>query len=428
MIDGKKVLLAAYSFPPLITPQALRWLYISRELCRMGHEIDLLTIKMPQHFSDLLDLIPEGINTYRTFPGPFYYLTYRFSRESLTSGKAGPSSISGAFWRAASSFHKKLHGAINGISVPDIYAEWLPFALKKGRELIKNKKYDVIISSSEPRTCHLAGYYLKKISGVPWIADYGDPWIYPLQAKKEFAYKIRAMEGIERRMLKHADAVTVTSEGTRQLYLERYPFLDPENMHIVTQGFDSNIFSKIKGEPASGFRVVYCGSFYSRLRDPSEFFHAVKEMGQEDIEVVIAGRINEFSDMIKNEGPDNKIQYRGFIGHRQALALEKGATILLHLGNSVAEQVPGKIYEYLGSGRPVLCIRGSKNDLSADMVLRYNKGLVVNNNKEEIKEGLMNLYHLWQEGRLDSSFNAGAVEDASWQKGAEIIDSVMRSL
>lgn len=394
----------------------------------MGHEIDVLTISLPHQFFDLTNLIPKEINTYRTFPGPFYYLTYKFSREPLPADKDRASSISRAFWQRAAAFHKKLHAVIESLALPDIYAEWLPFALKKGRGLTAGKKYDFIISSSEPRSSHLAGYFLKKHSGVPWIADYGDPWIYPLPLKREFVFKTKAVEMLERKVIKQVDAITFTSEGTARLYQERYPFLDPKKMYIVTQGFDPHIFSGIIGESGAGFRIVYCGSFYHKLRDPIEFFKAIKEMEVEDLEVVIAGRINEYSEMINEYGLSSKIKDRGFVNHEQALSLEKGASVLLHIGNAIDLQVPGKIYEYMGSGRPILCIRGSKNDESADMVLRYNKGIVVENNKEEIKEGIMRLYTLWREDRLDSSYNTGIPEDASWTRGAEKIDGIMRAL
>ncbi|MBM4140174.1 MAG: glycosyltransferase family 4 protein [Nitrospira sp.] len=424
----KRILLVAYNFPPLISPQSLRWFYLCRELSRGGYLIDVLTIRMPTAFRDMVDDVSKEITIYRTFPGPFYYLTFKYSQESSKSEKSGMSVNHSTFWKILSGIHFKTYKILNNLFIPDIYSEWLPFAIKIGLNLTKTKKYDLIISSSEPRVCHLIGYFLKKKAGVPWIADYGDPWIYPVPISPEFKCKKKIIERIERNILKRVDAISVTSEGIKKLYLERYPSLNEERIHVVTQGFDPVMFSQVKKEMSSKFRIVYCGSFYKNLRDPMAFFKAIKEMDKENIEVIIAGRINEFADILKKEGLCEKIKYRGFLDHKESLALQKSATVLLHIGNFTDVQVPGKIYEYFGAERPILCIKGIDRDLSAELVKRYNKGIMADNKKEDITEGIMKLYELWQKGLLDASFNLDAVEDLTWRKRAEDISNIIKTL
>lgn len=169
MIQNKKILIIAYNFPPLISPQSLRWFYLAGELTKIGYGVDVLTIKMPQRFRDLLDSLTGGIKVRRTFPGFFYHLTFRFSKESRDAekGRTEQLTIKDSLWKLLTFAHSRIYKMLNSILVPDIYSEWLPFAIGAGLKLIKINRYNVIITSSEPRVCHIVGYYLKKKAVSP---------------------------------------------------------------------------------------------------------------------------------------------------------------------------------------------------------------------------------------------------------------------
>jgi hypothetical protein len=425
MVNSFRILLCAYNFPPLISPQTLRWFYLIRELSKLGYKIDILTIKMPERFQELLDNIPEAIKIHRTFPGPMYFLTFRYSWDSSQNIDKKSLRNFPFIWNIVSKTYFATYRIINTLMVPDIYTEWFPFALRKGYELLKTNRYDAIISSSEPRICHLVGYFLKKKSGIPWIADYGDPWVYPLSTMTEGKYKKNIIKKVENKILKEMDTVTVSTEGAKEFYLTQYPFLRREKISVISQGFDPDEFAGVKPDNQTKFRIVYCGSLYKGLRDPNALFKAVSEINNNDIEVLIAGRINEFIDAFKKEGSNPKIRYLGFLNHRRCLELEKGATVLLHIGNISEIQVPGKIYEYLGAKRPILAIRGTERDVSADLTLRHNRGIVVGNNTRDIRQGIMKLYNLWKENILDKNFNLRELNDFFWLKSAKQLISII---
>lgn len=268
----------------------------------------------------------------------------------------------------------------------------------------------------------------KKKSGIPWIADYGDPWVYPVPTVNESRFKKKLIEKTERVILKEMDAISVAAEGIRELYIERYPFLDNEKIFVIPQGYDPEMFSQIREEKTGKFRIVYCGSFYSKLRDPMAFFEAIKEIRREDFEVIIAGRINEFVEVIRKKFKDGRVRYYGFLGHKESLSIQKSASILLHIGNTTDVQIPGKIYEYIGASRPILCVSGNDNDLSAELVNKYNRGIVVKNSKEDIKRGIMQLYDLWKRDLLESRFNLIPINEFTWCESAKNINNIIRSL
>ncbi len=424
----KSILLIAYNFPPLISPQSLRWFYLTRELRLMGHHIDVLTISMPERFTDMVDLIPKDISLYRALPGPFYYLTYKYSRENKTKAPIDKDT-SIDLWRYVYKLYLMIYSIGNYILIPDLHTEWLPNCYLKGASLMKQNRYDIIISSSEPAVCHITAYLLKKRFGIRWIADYGDPWVYPVSAKRDSKVKNRLIKGLESILLRDMDCITVTTAGTKELYLKDYEFLSEDKIEVVPQGYSPDIFDKAPSNKNEGeFVLSYCGSFYNRLRDPTVLLQAIKELDLKGLKVKIAGRINEFQAYL-SEGPLARIvEYRGFIKHLEALSLEKDSTALLFISNAVDTQVPGKLYEYIGAKRPILCITDNMDDLSATLIRDTHRGIVVQHHKEQIKEAIVRLYDLWREGSLDRSFNLDELNEYTWYNSAKNIGEVIDKL
>ena len=62
--------------------------------------------------------------------------------------------------------------------LPDLKVySWLPFAYRAGRKACKGNKFDYISSVSYPHSAHLVAYLLKKKTGLPWVAQFYDPWV-----------------------------------------------------------------------------------------------------------------------------------------------------------------------------------------------------------------------------------------------------------
>ncbi|MGA7877616.1 MAG: hypothetical protein WCA08_18290, partial [Desulfoferrobacter sp.] len=327
------LLLIAYGFPPVISPQSLRWYYIVKHLASRGYRIDVLTIRMPRAFYGEAYPLPDKVRIWSTFPGFFNALTYMHSREKAAETIASTETPRvSRTWRLAEKVHSIAYKLLNASLVPDIYVEWLPFAVHRGLHLLRKHRYDAIISSSEPRIDHLVGYILRRHSGTFWVADYGDPWIYPIPIHFEPIWKRKLLSEMEELILPWTGAITLTSRGTKDLYLERYPFLNEKDLHVVPQACEPNDLNHFHANTSDVFRIVYCGTFYKTIRDPILFLEALAEIDNKDIEVVIAGRNNDFAYALHSK---SNIRYMGFMPHHEVLALEKGASVLLHLGNAI---------------------------------------------------------------------------------------------
>ncbi|MCP3677980.1 MAG: glycosyltransferase family 4 protein, partial [Deltaproteobacteria bacterium] len=159
------------------------------------------------------------------------------------------------------------------------------------------------------------------------------------------------------------------------------------------------------------------------------FFNAVSDLTDIDLEVVVAGRVEDvYREYVAKQGLGGQVRFTGHTPHERSVALQKGATLLLLLGNLSRYQLPSKVYEYLASKRPILSVRYQEEDIASRMVEKYGRGLVIENDKEKIKKAIRSLYGDWKEGRLEKRFDLKEVEEYSWDSIDVKFERVVREL
>lgn len=429
MKTNRHCLIVTYNYPPQMTPHSLRWHYLTKELSGYGFVIHVVAAGMPARFHLRSLPPPEQVEIDHIFPGPFFHLTYRFSREEIRTRPGSMDEKNAPSWSMLQHTHAFALRALQAIGFPDAHFEWYPFALQACRKVIERYPIEIIISSSEPRTCHMVGYSLNQRTGIPWIADYGDPWIYPVPLFYEPRFKKNLLRRFEQRLLERVDGVSVATQELKLLYQTEYPGLLHKPVRVIEQGYDEALVSETKPIASEKFRIVYCGSLYRGLRNPLPFLEAVTELAIPELEVVVAGRINEYAELLQQSALARKVRFLGFLHHHTALALEKGASVLLHIGNAGSVQVPGKIYEYFGVGRPILALAEGNADPSARPIERSGRGLVVPNETSAIIEGLRYLHRLWQQDAFKVRFNLDESDGYTWRHRAgqltDLIETVI---
>lgn len=434
-----KLLICAYYFPPIGTPGSFRWKEFVKHLSSRGWKTDVLTIytfrNHPNYDPKLLEDMSDEVRIFRTYPGVMHHLSSLLLSKGNTI--ASPEHSEGiakqadnqqstsphtpdSFRQTVGKFLFKIfEKGLRAIFIPDEAVSWLPFALIKGRQLIKENSYDVIISSGFPFTCHILGFLLKWLSGGrPWIADYGDPWVYnpsfPLPRWRSFIDK-----KIESRVLKTVNKVIITTDKTKEHYLDLYPFLKSEDIKLITQGFSHVGFHEAPPETTDKFSIVYTGMFY-KANEPFMFFDALKYVKEiwKDLEVIIAGNMpnDKYRRYAENNGLSEIVHFIGFVPQKRAFSLQKGASLLLLIGPSGGIQVPGKTYEYVAARRPILSIKVDDYDIASTVVERLKRGITVQNDSQKITESIIHLYNLWKNKRLESGFNLEYVDEFCWDR------------
>jgi len=417
-----KILVVTYHFPPVGGMSPLRLAHFVKALVEKGYDVDVLTISpFKNHPLYKIDeenkrLIPSQVRIFRTYPGIIHHLNSSLNQLKSHKNKEKSDDNNHSILFSYSHLKERVKPIIKAFILPDTKSDWFPFAINKGYKLVRSNKYDLILSHGYPFTAHLVAYFLKKISGARWIGDYGDPWVFNPDSVDLPQWRLWVDEKIESRLLKEMDMILVTTEETAEGYVKFYPFLKRNKLKVIECGYDADKFKEVEPEISPKFRVVYTGIFCD-VRKPDAFFQALVGFEKkEDFEVVIAGSVSSwYKKFVKDLGIDSIVAFRGHIPHRKAVALQKGATILLIFGWLGGYQIPAKFFEYLAAERPILAIKYDEKDIAAKLLKQLKRGVVADNDPQSIRSALEALYSSWEEGKLDESYNLMRVEKFSWE-------------
>ncbi|GFR39438.1 hypothetical protein PRECH8_27340 [Insulibacter thermoxylanivorax] len=297
--------------------------------------------------------------------------------------------------------------------IPDDQILWYPAARKKGLEIIRQYGIDAIFSTSGPYTNHLVARYLKRKTGLPWIADFRDPWTQNMHRSG-----IRWREWLEERMERsvHHEAnmtLTVTHSFAKN-FNEKFGAAITR-LEVIHNGYDPADYEAlrdVKKEPQDEDRCVfmYAGIFYQE-RNPRLLLRAVRELideGALDRERIVLRFAGVFDypgysdniDAVHELGLTDIVEILGNLPHKQALKKMKQSDILLLVGDTAPESgayIPGKLYEYLAIGHPILAL--SMPGESTKLIEKYGLGETADPlSLEEIKRAVKKLYEDWKSG------------------------------
>lgn len=436
-----RILLVAYDFPPIPSPQALRWAYLVRELALAGHEVHVLAPDVNGYGAGQLPEMPASVVVHRSSAGPvtgFLVARQRANRERIAASNASASANANANgdstpaqpMRAAPALNwkgrafERLNEFLGWILYPDLRAEWRLPARRVLSRLLRELRPDVVISSHEPPVSIPLGLHARR-KGFKWIADLGDPVLAPYTPDR---WRGKAMR-LERALCDKADLVTVTSDAALATLQQRHG-LSRDKAMVLTQGYDHRFEHGLAGVPfdADTLELVYTGSFYS-FRRPEVLLDAVS--GTPGARLTIATSKPPQSLLDYASSHPRSIRLLGFIGHRDALHLQRNADLLVNLANADSVQVPGKVYEYLGAPAPILHIGDDPNDAAAAMLHELGAGWSVAATEEDIASLLRHLCEVKRRsGKLVRSGGADALVESrySWSSLAATLAAACRRL
>ena len=427
-----KILFIGHTIPPLVSARGLSNLYHVKYLSEFSWGLDVLTISpspnSPQFDKSSIEMLPPSARIFRTYPG-LHKIYYNIIKSKGNISKSKGKTISK---KRSLTISKSILKVISNLMIPDAVIFWYPFAVLQGLKLINKYKYDILISSGPPFTPHLIGYTLKKIGNLHWIMVCGDPWVF------KFTYKHKGIRfwidhKLEELFLKSTDAITVTNNKTKENYLKNYPFLIDSKINVIPNGVDYEEFDNVLVEKSEKFRILYTGTIYKNQRlEP--FLNALKciyekEELKEQVEVVFVGNIDdEYIELIANMGLKERISVKGFISPKKIPSLIMGADILLYFGAMGGLQLAGKLFYYIAARRPILCIKGDERDPVLKILQGLNRGVIVDNKKENIYSEIIRLYNFYQKQELDKIFDLREIPDFSWRSRVKTLDKICEML
>lgn len=409
-----------FSFFPANNPRATRWYYFVNHLIKNDFVVDIVTSCYDKSINGtsndnlsiyrIKDPINNLINSKKQITIPMSI------KVSKSKGKTYLSNtVINIFIRYIRFIYTKIY--------PDPYFFWSFLACLKIRELLKKNKYDFIISSGYPYSSHIAvnlGLMFIKNKNSLWIGDYGDPWSLIPYISRVSQIRKTMDRFIESRILQKMNYIIVTNEHTKKGYLDQFKFLKASNIIFLPQGFDEEKLNIIQANKNSSkkLRFVYTGTFAKEYRNPIPFFEAIAELKQQlsNVEFYFAGRMSYFVlQVVQDLQITDIIKILSKISYDEALRLQKSADVLLLFGNKSSFAIPGKIYEYFGLKKPIFCI-DYPNGLTSDLVKKYNRGIVCENNKNSVIESIKKIINYFNKESInfDEIFNLSIIDSFSW--------------
>lgn len=245
---------------------------------------------------------------------------------------------------------------------------------------IEKDNYNLIISSSDPKSSHLFVETLLKNKGEffngKWIQIWGDPFLGDI-SRQDSKKNISLIKSEEKRLLSEADSVVYVSELTLEQQKNNYPDSAFKMRYLPIPYVEKRIYKLQNLCEKDTIEIVYLGDYNSNIRNINPIYNAVKEM--KNIHMTICGGSDHPVSSCDN------ITIYGRVSYKVVKELEEKADILVHLSNSSGSQIPGKIYQYAGTNKPILFILDGNEELLRKQFDKYDRFCFAENSEMDIQ-------------------------------------------
>jgi glycosyltransferase involved in cell wall biosynthesis len=332
-MQNRLVVMFAYHFPPENAVGGVRPYRFYKYLSRMGYHCRVITAADQSGRTDLdCECVPD----------PF-----------LTHPR------NGLGWQGERALRKLLLPGVVGV-------RWSRLAFRAARSFLRsNRRAEVtIFSTYPPLGAHLAAFQLARSENLPWIADFRDPMAdnpgHPfLKRHQHHVYR-----WMEQRILKTATIVIANTDAVAEKWRRASPDRH-DRIHLIWNGFDPEDRVQSLPLPERDYQVIthvgalYQGRNITTLLESIARLIAVRRLAANRVRIRLVGSVlnesvpdPEFLRRAECEGWLELIPSR--IAHQEALAIAQTSDGLLLVQPHSSVQVPGKLFEYLQIGRPVL--------------------------------------------------------------------------
>lgn len=291
--------------------------------------------------------------------------------------------------------------------IPDTKILWYRSAIKAAERVLKHENIDILYSTSPPYTAQLVALALKRKYGLPWVVDFRDPWVenvyYNVTYRNPISVNInRRMESL---VLSSADRIITVGENLRYLLEQK----TNRTVDVIPNGYDSADFPAV-GERSQAFTIGYYGSL-NKFQFPENVMRIIKKFRAtapdlyRDVQVCLAGSIpSDVIDKVRSILPDDKICFLGYLQHDEftsEISKEQLLLQFIHEQKNNKIIVGSKLYEYIHTGNPILCIGNTRSD-GAQLVRRTRAGMALEfADTADIREFIVNCYRKWKNRELN---------------------------
>lgn len=294
-------------------------------------------------------------------------------------------------------------------AIPDRLIGWLPFGVARGLRVIHKEDIQVLYSTCPSPTAHLIAATLKIITGLPWVADFRDPWVEEGFFPVPGSLRYRVESSLEGLVVRRCDRMVVTTPRLRREFLSRYPELEPDKVQVIYNGYDEPDFQNLNEEAQNGcFEIVHAGLVTREFRDPFPLLEVLADMFAEGdlppdkVRLTFLGggswvSSKEFSTRLTQLALDGVVEIARRVSHQEALQRQAkaAALLLLQASDDTKTLIPAKAFEYLRIGRPIIAL--TLEGATADILKGMDQCYVYDpTDRTGLRRALLALFDLWQ--------------------------------
>lgn len=390
----RRVLIISYYWPPTGGSGVQRWVKFAKYLPQEGWQPVIYTPENPEQLAVDASLeaeVPAEAEIVKTRIIEPYELYRRLLRRSGHSDAAVEVNPVNA--RNKSFLQKAAMWVRGNLFRPDPRSLWIGPSVRFLKNYLKEHPVDLIVSTGPPQSMHMIGRRLSLETGLPWIADFRDPWT------KIFYFKHLAMmpstlkwhRRMEKKVLDDASAVVAVSPLVQQ----DFQAMTQTPVELITNGFDECDFPDGRCEDAAGgpekdFVITHTGLF-AVDGNPTVLWKVLADKCSADenfrkhLKIKLVGKTDgQITASLEEAGLGGNVINLGYQPHAAAVEEQRTASLLILPLRKEPEYkavLPGKLFEYLASWRPVLGI--GQTDGAMSIILNTTKtGLVLDWNDE----------------------------------------------
>jgi len=332
--------------------------------------------------------------------------------------------------KASGAKHGRRSGATFGVLrrfsdwwlLPDSYRGWARRARAAALARVARGDISALWSSSPPESVQLAARDVAARTRLPWIADFRDPWVPLAFRAPPTAWHRARHEAMERSVLERAHRVITASRTHAESLRARLDGPGSARVIHLPNGFEP--MPEAPPDASQGdehFRVVFTGTM-SQLPDTETVLEAVHDLlarhpeARRRLRVELVGPFESgYEDRAVALGLTGIVRFLGPRSHAEARGLQRRADVLLLWnppGPRFRTMVPGKLYEYLESRRPLVALLDEDHEAAA--LVRRGDGVVLPpGRRDPLTDELERRYLAWREhGRAPDVANAWIEEHA----------------
>jgi glycosyltransferase involved in cell wall biosynthesis len=343
----RRVLMFCYYFPPLGGIGSLRALKLATYLPESGWQPRVIAPRDGTYFRDPTLRFPES------------EVTRTGSIELSRAGKRMVGAPVDDFREAAvGPLLARLRDVVRRrLYFPDPQRGWTPFAFAAGRAALRERRYDAVYSTSFPISAHVAARRLANEAGLPWVAEFRDPWTDVMPP--EHPQRARAL-ALEASLVESAAAVVTPSADWARLFAGK----GARRVEVVTNGVDPADVPPAAPPPVPV--LTHLGTFYPESQSLAVLWPALRARRAARPEQAprlrfVGAMEPRLAEELRTHGLAEAVEATGFLHYADAQRALVASSMLIVAGARLPRPerrgwIPAKTWEYLATDLPIVYV------------------------------------------------------------------------